>query len=149
MKMSRCATENCYHEAGSHCSETGVCMVHMCLCQVYIPQNPQRPADIDEYRSYIQSLHGTNAKIQAMLDDIPEFRNLTNKEFVFVYWHYHDGYVVPPQVRKHLTEPDTIRRAKQKLVEENPKYLPDSNTQAHKETKEMATKEYVTMGSTS
>lgn len=79
-----------------------------------------------------------------MLRDVPEFRDLNNKDFVFLFWHYTVGYVVPPRIRNKLVDPESIRRMKQKLVEENPELAPHEEITMEKLYKKWGIEEYLT-----
>ncbi|KKN75468.1 hypothetical protein LCGC14_0380890 [marine sediment metagenome] len=100
-----------------------------------------------DYENYLESLKTIKEKVKCILNDVPDSNNLSNKEFVFLYLHYVHGFVVPPKLRKVLTDFESIRRMHQKLVEDEPeKYGPTSKAYlAHKATKEVAVMESVTL----
>ena len=87
-------------------------------------------------------------KIKYLLDEIPKFRDLTNKQFVFAYWHYNNnfcpGMKLEIPVYSKLTDPETIRRCKQKVVENNPSLAASDEFSNLKNTKKIAIEDWVT-----
>ena len=96
--------------------------------------------------STVAGLKNTHDVVFQILQQIPDSRELTNKEFVFFYWHYTAHYVVPPQVRAMLTDPETVRRVKQKILEkEHPDWKPkDQELTEAKLMKKWGVEEWVT-----
>ena len=110
---------NCLHDGSQHADE-GYCRVTsplVCMCMKYSPAPSLILRDIFHY---VKSIEDADKRIQRILTKVPEARNLNNKAFIFFYWNIITDYVVPPKVRPLLTDPETIRRAKQKVVESNP-----------------------------
>jgi hypothetical protein len=68
-------------------------------------------------------------KIEYILKNIPAFRNLTNKQFVFAFWHYNNNFTTGMQLdgRTYLAlpDPESIRRCRQKIVQNNPELGPN------------------------
>ena len=87
-------------------------------------------------------------KIKYLLEEIPEFRNYSNKQFVFAYWHYNNNFCPGMKLEiptyQELADPETIRRCKQKVVEQNPLLASDEKTMSSKNTKKIAIEEWVT-----
>ena len=114
-----------------------------CNCTNYLSKGMENIASIERA---IAGLNSTKEVVEFMLKNIPEFKDLNNKDFVFTYWHFTAGYVVPPAMRKMLTDPETIRRVKQKLVETNPEFEPSQEVQIEKIWKKYGVEEWVTSG---
>ena len=85
-------------------------------------------------------------KVAWLLDNICTTRNLKNMDFVFAYWEYYFGLKIPEYMRRDLTDPESVRRVKQKLVESAPKkYGPfDKNVLDAKFISEEKFRDYVT-----
>lgn len=63
-------------------------------------------------------------RMKWILTNLRFFRNLDNKNIVFAYWQYVDGwnrktYMTDEQFKK-LAEPESITRARRKWVEKDP-----------------------------
>ena len=115
----------------------------MCMCfKEAIGDNsviPQHQKYLDQYKTIEQ-------RVKYLLENIPETRNMKNKDFVFLYYHlFHKLNVISNAVLKELVDPESIRRMKQDLVLLNPeKYGPiDENVIYEKHLKENATYQYV------
>ena len=135
---------NCNHHHAE--SEPHVCTLLDCNCDQDSFAPFQETKGIDYYRAVIKKMENTSDRIEYLLKEIPEFRNLNNKERVLVYWHYYSGYVVPASIKNELTDPETINRSWRKVVEINP-ILGPSNEELikSKEIKENSIKEWAVM----
>ena len=102
------------------------CSEKMCFCDKF---TNAESLHLTEHQKVLDQMEKVKDKVAYMLENIPELRNLTNKAFVFAYWHYNNnfctGMVLDVKTFYYLTDPEIIRRTKQKLVEKNPeKYGP-------------------------
>lgn len=140
--MTQC--KNCLHDETQHDPTTKVCLVSQpgtCYCMTFDTRIPKRIFEIEKYvKQYID----VEDRVQALLEKIPNARNIDSKAFCFLYWHIFSDYIVPPKIRKDLEIPETIARAKRKLVEkEVEQWGPyDSDTVEAKGIKELATAEW-------
>ena len=135
---------NCNHQ---HDSNTKWCTLIRCLCTPEQFEPVQELQPVSYYQKTLKQLTDVYDKIKYLHENIPEFRNNDHMHFLFNYWHYHDNYVVPPQVRDTLTNTETIRRTRQKLVEENPELGPtDDGLVQAKIVKEQAYHDYTISG---
>ena len=88
-------------------------------------------------------------KVRYLLSNIKFLRNKPNKDFVFAYWVFCDGLIwnkpMTQEGARRLTDPETIRRAKQKLVEKNPEAYGPNNEEyiEEKNAKQFGIMEYV------
>lgn len=132
-------TSNCiscnHPHSGDFCSD------RFCTCPSYIPDGMDKIAKIQRA---IHGMRTTKEAVEVMLKDVPEFRNLSNKDFVFTFYHYYNGYLIPTRMRRELVDPETVRRCKQLLVAENPIYAPDEEVSIEKIYKEWGVMEFVT-----
>jgi len=130
--------------------QTEVCKVSGCMCMgfVYKINNPKIDT-FGSYMEYLQKYDEVKERVKTILEDVPDARNLENKEFVYLYLHYVFGLVISPRLRRELDDFETIRRTHQKLVEEDSeKYGPtDPEFIKQKGIKEVATQEFVTFRS--
>lgn len=123
--MSFCT--NCQHE---HRDFDGVmvCKERLCFCDKFEEAGVGKA----EYDKYTKSMDSTFEKIEWMLRNIPAFRELNNKQFIFAFWHYEfnfcPGMVLDIPTYSRLTDPESIRRAKQKIVEKYPELAPTDQT---------------------
>ncbi len=140
-----CGTHNCAHADYDHESgETTVCRVRGCDCMGFVGSMRQTPATIDAWQEYLRKMKTTEEKVAAILHEIHGAKNLTNQEFVFLFWHFHDGYALPPQIHQQLTDMESITRTKRKMVELHPEFEPDNeNLIMHKALKHGGIMDYV------
>ena len=136
-------TCKCSHE--NHDWETGVCVSPGCWCMKYdeaIGDNSILP----KHQKYLEQYEQTEDKVRYILENIPETRNMKNKDFVFFYWHMvHRLNIVNNEVIKQLTDPESIRRCRQLLVQHNKEKYGETNLEMthEKYQKENATYQYV------
>ena len=101
---------------------------------------------IPRHQRYLDQLIGVEAKVRYILENIPETKDLKNKDFVFFYWHLVSKLnIISNEVIKKLDDPESIRRCRQLLVQHNPEKY-DSSNQEHlteKALKESATYQFV------
>jgi len=140
--MNQC--KHCMHTEDQHDPVSKVCLVNepdRCYCMTF---DAMTPKIIREIEQYVTKYIDTEERVKAVLEKIPNARNIPNKGFVFLYWQIFSNYVVPPKIRKELTDPETIRRCKQKVVEDAPeKFGPyDADMVDAKGIKELATAEW-------
>lgn len=125
--MSKCLSCNHIHSDYDHeCFEA---MKQKCSCtpELYISDNKKDPRLMSEsYRikvlSQIQDMH---QKIEWILTSIDGTRNMNNFEFIILCWHYLTGFQFGNTWNKETfdkiqecAEPETIRRARQKVCHE-------------------------------
>lgn len=74
-----------------------------------------------DYQKYLLEIEGIAGKVRYILENIPELREASNKEFIFNYWFLCDGLKdnLTKSIIDGLSDPEIIRRAKQKAVEKN------------------------------
>ena len=100
------------------------------------------------YVKVIASFDTAYEKVEYLIKEVPGFKNLTNKQFVFAYWHYVFGFcpgmVLDIVTYKNLTDPETVTRCKRKVMENNPSIIVNDQLQAKKNTKQVAIMEWVT-----
>ncbi len=136
----KCSTCGHYHKSDN---DTKVCTLLSCMCDITKFQPIIETKSLDYYQQVISQMETNQEKIEYLLKEIPEFRNYTNKEFVFAFWHYNFGYVPPLDVYIKLTDPETIRRCKQKVVEQNPTLNASEKLNHKKSIKKGAIEEWV------
>lgn len=140
-------TCKCGHSGNDHIFSLGdeVCTMQGCSCLCFkeaIGDNSVIP----RHQKYLEQYEKTEDKVRYILENIPETRNLKNKDFVFFYWHMvHKLSIVNNQTIKQLTDPESIRRCRQLLVQHNAdKYGPTSEDHmTEKHQKENATYQFV------
>ena len=133
----------CGHQ--QHDWETGVCIYPGCLC-MELREVKHNESVIPKHQLYLDQLKGVEDKVKYILENIPETRNLKNKDFVFLYWHLVSKLnIVNNEVIKRLDDPESIRRCRQLLVQHNEeKYGPTNQEHlTEKALKENATYQYV------
>lgn len=133
------ACQNCGHDHNP--PSFLFCNDRWCTCSNYTSDGMEVVAKIS---ATICNFSTNKEIVEYMLKDVSDFRNLSNRDFVFTFWHYVHGYSIPPRMRKELTDPETIRRVKQKLVEENPAYAPTEEITIEKIYKKWGVEEWVT-----
>lgn len=65
-------------------------------------------------------LNTIKANVEMLLKDNPELRDKPNNYIVARYWKTFDNFNISPEVINNLTSAESIRRVKQKLVEQHP-----------------------------
>lgn len=137
----------CGHSGNDHVFSEGteVCNIQGCWCMCFneaIGDNSVIP----RHQKYLEQYEKTEDKVRYILENIPETRNLKNKDFVFFYWHMvHKLNIVNNEVIKHLTDPESIRRCRQLLVQHDRDRYGETNqnTSNEKHLKENATYQFV------
>ena len=96
----------CGHDSHAWDDPT-VCQDLDCKCEKFIEATPNNPVPA-KWQSIVDEFDSTKLKLIWLLDNVKFLRNYPNKSFV-------DWY------RKKIkdVDPETIRRTKQKLVQEN------------------------------
>lgn len=98
-----------------------VCGQKMCFCDKFANADT---LELTKHQAVLDQMDKVKEKIAYMLENIPELRNLSNKAFVFCFWHYNHnfctGMVLSGKQYYEFEDPEIIRRAKQKLVEKDP-----------------------------
>lgn len=101
-------------------NDTLVCSDQMCFCDKF---TNAEALQLTEHQKVLDQMDKVKDRVAYLLENIPELRNLTNKAFVFAYWHYNFGFctgmVLTGDTYYYLTDPEIIRRTKQKLVEKD------------------------------
>ena len=136
-------TCQCGHE---HDWNTGMCKYPgNCFCTEYKEvKEPQSVIPI--HIKYLEQLEQVEDKVKYILVNIPESRNMKNKDFVFLYWNLVSKLnIVSNEVIKTLDDPESIRRCRQLLVQhDREKYGPKSEQHlTEKHLKENATYQYI------
>lgn len=140
--IDKCVICGHFHKSDN---DTKVCTLIDCMCDIQKFQPEIETKSIDYYTNVMQSFDNVADKVKYLLQEIPGFKDLTNKQFVFAYWHYNNGYT-PPNVSiySQLSDPETIRRCKQKVIENNPTLAASDEVTKKKNIKENAIVEWVT-----
>ena len=136
-------TCKCGHS--NHDWETQVCTYPGCWCMQY-EELKDNQSVIPRHQKYLEQLEQVEDKVKYILENIPESRNLKNKDFVFLYWHFVSKLnIISNDVIKTLDDPESIRRCRQLLVQHNrEKYGPDNEELLKEKTmKENATYQFV------
>lgn len=112
---------NCEHEHfPNQRDNTYPCSNIRCNCRHFVPISDEP----EKHKKYIRSMEKLKDKIEYILQNIPAFRNLTNKQFVFAFWHYNNNFTTGMQLDARtyiaLPDPESIRRCRQKIVQNNP-----------------------------
>lgn len=134
---------SCGH--ANHDWETQVCNFPGCWCMQYEELKDNQTV-IPRHQKYLEQYEKTEEKVKYILENIPETKELKNKDFVFFYWHMvHKLNIINNQVIKELTDPESIRRSRQLLVQHNrDKYGPTNQDFIdEKYDKESGTYQYV------
>lgn len=140
----KCNTCNHYHTT----TEPKVCTLLDCNCDPadFTPYIEKK--SFEYYLDVMNSFDTVSQKVRYLLSEFKDFRNYTNKQFIFAYWHYNDNFC--PGMRldiktyHNLHDPETIRRVRQKLVADNPTLAPfDEEFITKKTTKQVAIEEWV------
>ena len=144
--MFESLTCKCSHE--KHDWETGVCLASGCWCMKYEEAVGDNSV-FQAHQKYLEQMEKAEDKVRYMLSNIKFLRNKPNKDFVFAYWVFCDGLIwnklLTQEGARRLTDPETIRRAKQKLVEKNPEAYGPNNEEyiEEKNAKQFGIMEYV------
>ena len=137
----------CHHFHRSD-NDTKVCTLLSCSCDITKFQPELETKSFNQYVQVINSFTNIADKIKYLLEEIPQFRDLTNKQFIFAYWHYNNGFcpgmTLDIPTYSQLTDPETIRRCKQKVVENNPTLAASDKMSNLKNTKKIAIEEWLT-----
>lgn len=130
----------------NHDWETGICTYPgNCLCDNY-REAIKEDSVIPRHQKYLEQLKQVEDKVKYILVNIPESKNMKNKDFVFLYWHLVSKLnIISNDIIKTLDDPESIRRARQLAVQHDPvKYGGDDiNFINEKSLKESATFSYV------
>lgn len=129
----------CGHE---HDWQTGICKhPSPCYCEKYVEATEFNPV-IPKHQRYLDQYRTIEQRVKYLLENIPETRNMPNKDFVFLYYSmFNKLSIISNESIKSLVDPESIRRMKQDLVEQNKdKYGPtDEKVIYEKHLKEDAT----------
>jgi len=128
-------------------NDTKVCTLIDCNCDITKFEPEIETKSLNYYQNVINGFNTIQEKIKYLLTEIPKFRDLGNKQFIFAYWHYNDnfcpGMILDIQTYHNLTDPETIRRCKQKCVEQNPLLAASNEVNEFKNTKKSAIEEWL------
>lgn len=109
----------CGHE---HEIYNGIILCRLCTCGFERFRNKEALV-LTEHQKVLDKMDSVKNRVEYMLTNIPDLRNLVNKPFVFHYWHYNSnfctGMTLTGKKYYELEDPENIRRAKQKLVEKD------------------------------
>lgn len=128
-----------------HDWETGVCNFPGCWCMQY-EELKDNQSVIPRHQKYLEQLEKVEDRVKYILENIPETRNMKNKDFVFLYWHLVSKLnIISNEVIFGLDDPESIRRCRQLLVQHDVnKYGPtDDLYKSEKNLKESATYQFV------
>ena len=128
-----------------HDWETGVCIYPGCWCMEYAELKNEETV-IQRSQKYLDQLEQVEDKVKYILENIPESRNLKNKDFVFLYWHLVSKLnIISNDIIKRLDDPESIRRCRQLLVQHNKEKYGATNQEhlTEKVLKESGTYQYV------
>lgn len=134
---------NCNHHHKFH---NGVLMCsEICSCNNF---ESHTSLVLTNHQKALDNIKNVSDKVRYMYEEIGGFENYTNKYFIFAYWHYNEGFaigsVLDGMKAYHLTDPEVIRRTRQKLIEKNPEWAStDKQLNIGKETKFGAILEFV------
>lgn len=136
--------KSCNHGKKFHKSNVDFCTVIQCLCQNYIPPNTVL---VEEIQQQVVLLNSIGERCEYILRNMKWSRNLTNWEFVRLYWHVTHGFCTgmrwTNRIIPDLTEPMSIRRAKNQVVKESPTLAAtDADLIKHKNLKYEGTLEW-------
>jgi len=127
--------------------DTKVCTLIDCSCDITKFQPEIEGKSLDYHRNVISQFQTVQEKIKYLLTEIPQFRDLSNKQFLFAFWHYNDGFCpgmeLSIQTYSELIDPETIRRCKQKVVENDPTLASSDKILEKKNTKKIAIEEWL------
>jgi len=141
----KCGKCNHYHRSDN---DTKVCTLIDCSCDITTFEFEIETKSVNYYQSVIQRFTSIQERINYLLTEIPKFRDLDNKPFVFAYWHYNNnfcpGMMLDIPTYSQLTDPESIRRCKQKVVENNPTLAASDKLTSLKNTKRGAIEEWLT-----
>lgn len=143
-------TDKCQRCTHFHRSDndTKVCTLLDCSCDITTFEPEIETKSLDYYQNVIQTFTTIQDKIKYLLTEIPKFRDLNNKQFVFAYWYYNNrfcpGMALDIPTYSQLTDPETIRRCKQKVVENDPTLGASNEISNLKNTKKVAIEEWLT-----
>ena len=116
--------KQCNHGKKFH-KENTFCTVISCLCEVYIPPTTVL---VGEVQQQVILLNSIGDRSEYILRNLEWSRNLTNWEFVRLYWHITHGFCTgmrwTNRIIPDLTEPMSIRRAKNQVVKDHPELAP-------------------------
>jgi hypothetical protein len=112
----------CNHDETIHAkNEPRVCSDPNCACWGF----HLKPAPRPDYEKILSLLSTTEEKIKWLLDNLPELKELSNQEFIFVYWQIVDKLLISTDTIHRITDYQAIERVKRLLVAEQPeKYAP-------------------------
>ena len=136
-------TCKCGHS--NHDWETQVCVYPGCWCMQY-QEVKNNESVIPKHQRYLEQYEKVEDKVKYILENIPETKEMLNKDFVFFYWHLVSKLnIISNDVIKTLDDPESIRRCRQLLVQHNPeKYAPKNETfLTEKDKKYNATYQFV------
>ncbi len=130
-----------------------VCTLIDCHCghEEYIPAAEIKQRQSLQYMQQVMAEYSRiRDKVEFILRDIPNTREFSNKQFLFSYWHLaHNfvlGHVLTPETYQELDDPESVLRARRKLVEEHPQYGPaDPEAAEKRDLKQAAIKEWCVM----
>lgn len=115
--------------------EPTVCSTLSCNCEKYIEASEYNPV-VQQWDTYVSEMRSVTDKVKWVLTNLKYTRNLNNKQFVDFF-----------RSKVSNSEPETVRRTKQKLVETNyAKYGPFDaiELEQQKQFKQLGIYEWVT-----
>ena len=145
---------DCSHPGNKHDWETKVCTERNCMCTRYVDANGF-DSIYNDMKPYLANLNEVSSKEMVLMQNVKYLRNCNNMEFVLMYMMLVDGMEnkqvleIVKQLWKYkgkLTDFETIRRCKQKLVNNFPDlYGPfEAKLIEEKQYKQSALEEWVT-----
>jgi len=141
---NKCTTCGHLHRSDN---DTKICTLLECMCDITKFQPQLETKSISHYQQILESYDNIYDKVKYLLEEIPAFRNLTNKELVFSFWHYHFGWtpgmILDIPTYSKLTDPESILRCKRKVVENHSELGADEKTLNKKYEKQLAIMDWV------
>ena len=145
--------KTCGDSGEMHDFSTGVCRKKGCYCMQYV-EAIGFDSILTQIKIGLDKLDEITDKEKFLLENLSFLRNTTNQEFVFYYWLLVDGMndrnvlEIMKQLfrfKDKLTEPESIRRCKQKLVNRYPESFGpfDINLIKQKESRQSVFEEWV------
>ena len=134
----------CGHE--KHDFETGICIYPgHCFCTEYREAVGDNSV-IPRHQKYLEQYEKVDDKVKYILENIPETKEMLNKDFVFFYWLMVSKLnIISNEIISKLDDPESIRRCRQLLVQHNREKYGPKNEEflTEKNKKQDATYQFV------
>ena len=121
--------------------------LHLSWLFLYAIQGTKTTRDCHSKESKVfRATRARQDRVRYILENIPESRNMKNKDFVFLYWNLVSKLnIVSNEVIKTLDDPESIRRCRQLLAQHNKEKYGATNQEhlTEKALKESGTYQFV------